>query len=128
MKKLKQIILAILIAALIISISVQVGMRLGKRDAPAPSCDCLEFSAIKNRLEFAESRLSDWPQICFYAASNRELSSAPASQGRVVFIGNSITYSWGQEGFGGFLPGKPYINRGIGAQTPQQMLVASART
>jgi lysophospholipase L1-like esterase len=41
----------------------------------------------------------------------------------VVFFGDSITDNWSKAGYGGFFPGKPYVNRGIGGQTTSQMLV-----
>jgi len=40
-----------------------------------------------------------------------------------VFMGDSITDMWAQPQFGGFFPGKPYIDRGISGQTTPQMLV-----
>jgi lysophospholipase L1-like esterase len=41
---------------------------------------------------------------------------------RVVFMGNSITDSWARY-FPQMFPGKPYVGRGISAQTTPQMLV-----
>jgi lysophospholipase L1-like esterase len=41
----------------------------------------------------------------------------------VVFFGDSITDNWSKAGYGGFFPGKPYVNRGIGGQTTSQMLL-----
>jgi lysophospholipase L1-like esterase len=40
-----------------------------------------------------------------------------------VFIGDSITDNWQQPRFGGFFPGKNYVDRGISAQTTPQMLI-----
>jgi lysophospholipase L1-like esterase len=40
-----------------------------------------------------------------------------------VFMGDSITDSWDNPVYGGFFPGKPYINRGISGQTTPQMLI-----
>jgi lysophospholipase L1-like esterase len=40
----------------------------------------------------------------------------------VVFLGDSITDSWGRH-YGQFFPGKPYVNRGISGQTTPQMLL-----
>src|SRR5437879_9661404 len=42
---------------------------------------------------------------------------------RVVFMGDSITDMWVLPQFGGFFPGKPYLGRGIGGQTRQQMFL-----
>jgi len=38
-------------------------------------------------------------------------------------MGDSITDGWQQPQFGGFFPGKPYIDRGISGQTTPQMLL-----
>lgn len=38
-------------------------------------------------------------------------------------MGDSITDSWDDPKFGGFFPGKPYIDRGISGQTTPQMLI-----
>jgi lysophospholipase L1-like esterase len=38
-------------------------------------------------------------------------------------MGDSITDLWQQPRFGGFFPGKPYVDRGISGQTTPQMLV-----
>jgi len=45
------------------------------------------------------------------------------NEARVVFMGDSITDSWDDQKYGGFFPGKPYIDRGISGQTTPQMLV-----
>jgi len=38
-------------------------------------------------------------------------------------MGDSITDGWDDPKYGGFFPGKPYINRGISGQTTPQMLL-----
>ena len=38
-------------------------------------------------------------------------------------MGDSITDSWDDPKYGGFFPGKPYIDRGISGQTTPQMLL-----
>jgi lysophospholipase L1-like esterase len=55
-----------------------------------------------------------------YHQDNLRLEEAPAVEGRVVFLGDSITDGWNLEKY---FPGKPYVNRGIGGQTTVQMLV-----
>ena len=40
-----------------------------------------------------------------------------------MFFGDSITDNWSKPDYGGFFPGKPYVNRGIGGQTTAQMLL-----
>ena len=52
-----------------------------------------------------------------------ENARLPASQdGRVVFMGNSITEGWAPL-FPVLFPGKPYVGRGISGQTTAQMLL-----
>ena len=38
-------------------------------------------------------------------------------------MGDSITDMWALPQFGGFFPGKPYVDRGIGGQTSPQMVL-----
>jgi lysophospholipase L1-like esterase len=64
----------------------------------------------------------DWPELGKHAAANATLPAPAPGEDRVVFMGNSITESWGPQ-FSGMFPGMPYINRGIGGQTTPQMLV-----
>ena len=83
-----------------------------------PTCD-----EYKTRTERAESRLNDWPALSRYAADNSKVVSPVKSEQRVVFMGDSITDSWDSPSYGGFFPGKPYVNRGISGQTTPQMLI-----
>jgi lysophospholipase L1-like esterase len=73
--------------------------------------ECLEFVSL------------DYGRLSRYAAANAALSPARAGETRVVFFGDSITDNWSKAGYGGFFPGKPYVNRGIGGQTTAQMIV-----
>ena len=84
------------------------------------SSDCPE---IQKRLSEAQGRLNDWPQFGRYRDANLALAALGKGENRVVFIGDSITDLWDDNGFGGFFPGKPYIDRGIGGQTTPQMLL-----
>ena len=70
-----------------------------------------------------DARLRDWAQLERYRDANRQLPPPSAAEARVVFMGDSITDLWQQPHFGGFFPGKPYVDRGISAQTTPQMLV-----
>jgi lysophospholipase L1-like esterase len=69
-----------------------------------------------------DARLRDWPQLERYRMANADLLRE-GSKVEVVFLGDSITDSWSNERFGGFFPGKGYVNRGISGQTTPQMLV-----
>ena len=66
---------------------------------------------------------SDFGRLARYAAANAALGAPKAGETRVVFFGDSITDGWSRAENGGFFPGKPYVNRGIGGQTTAQMLL-----
>ena len=77
----------------------------------------------KTKLTQAETRLKDWPQLARYREANGRVAEPAKSEARVVFMGDSITDSWQNPKFGGFFPGKPYVDRGISGQTTPQMLI-----
>ncbi|MDX6386080.1 MAG: hypothetical protein QOK48_3653 [Blastocatellia bacterium] len=87
---------------------------------PSPVDPCAE---IMTRATRAESRLKDWPALARYRDANAATTSPAKEENRVVFMGDSITDSWDDPKYGGFFPGKPYIDRGISGQTTPQMLV-----
>jgi lysophospholipase L1-like esterase len=95
----------------------------GLAQQAATTPDCAELPAVKSRLANAENRLADWPQLKRYGEANTKVTPPPKGETRVVFYGDSITDNWSKDGFGGFFPGRPYINRGISGQTTPQMLV-----
>jgi lysophospholipase L1-like esterase len=74
-------------------------------------------------LERLKTRMDDWPQLRRYQAANAEVAPPAAGEGRVVFLGDSITDAWINPRFGGFFPGKPYLDRGISGQTTPQMVL-----
>lgn len=78
---------------------------------------------LKARLDRAEATLKDWPALSRYRSENEKLAPPSKKEQRVVFMGDSITDSWDDPVYGGFFPGKPYINRGISGQTTPQMLI-----
>ena len=53
-----------------------------------PTADC---AGAQQRLDSAEQRLQDWPQLSRYAAANAALLAPGAEEKRVVFFGDSIT-------------------------------------
>jgi lysophospholipase L1-like esterase len=65
----------------------------------------------------------DFGRLSRYAEANALLAPPKPGEGRVVFLGDSITDGWSMPQKGGFFPGKPYVNRGISGQTTTQMLV-----
>ncbi|WP_233171876.1 SGNH/GDSL hydrolase family protein [Dyella sp. ASV21] len=62
----------------------------------------------------------DFGQLCHYRAQNAALRADNAAP-RVVFMGDSITESWGQQHPAFFTAGK--LDRGISGQTTAQMLL-----
>src|ERR1043165_2415837 len=82
--------------------------------------DCAE---VKTQLTRAQTRLNDWPQLARYHDANTKVVAPLKNEARVVFMGDSITDSWDDPKFGGFFPGRPYIDRGISGQTTPQMLI-----
>jgi lysophospholipase L1-like esterase len=82
-----------------------------------------ELAAVRAELARVRTRLDDWPELRRYASVNATLPPAAPDEARVVFLGDSITDLWDEPRFGGFFPGKPYVNRGIGGQTTPQMLL-----
>jgi lysophospholipase L1-like esterase len=82
---------------------------------------------MKTRLDRAEARLKDWPALARYHEDNNKTPAPAKNEQRVVFMGDSITDSWDDPRYGGFFPGKPYLNRGISGQTTPQMLIRFRR-
>jgi lysophospholipase L1-like esterase len=77
----------------------------------------------EERIACAEFVASDHGTLGRFRAANVALGPKKPGETRVVFFGDSITDNWSKAGYGGFFPGKPYVNRGIGGQTTSQMLV-----
>src|SRR5713226_1919209 len=87
---------------------------------PTPADPCAEVKAQAAR---SEARLKDWPALARYHEANTKVTAPLKNEKRVVFMGDSITDGWSRPQYGGFFPGKPYINRGISGQTTPQMLI-----
>lgn len=78
---------------------------------------------VKTQLTRAENRLRDWPALARYREANAKTPPPAKGENRVVFMGDSITDSWDDPRYGGFFPGRSYVNRGISGQTTPQMLL-----
>jgi lysophospholipase L1-like esterase len=91
--------------------------------ADKPPADCEELPGVAAKLATAEKTLQDWPNIARYREANASVQAPTKDEKRVVFMGDSITDGWQQPQYGGFFPGKPYIDRGISGQTTPQMLI-----
>jgi lysophospholipase L1-like esterase len=79
--------------------------------------NCPELATALTRMIGQDMRVRDWPQLARYREANRSVKDA-----QVVFMGDSITDNWQRPQYG-FFPGKPYVDRGISAQTTPQMLL-----
>jgi lysophospholipase L1-like esterase len=92
---------------------------------PAPSAvpSCPELATALQVVARNDVRLRDWPDLTRYRETNRTVAAPASGEARVVFMGDSITDAWQQPRFGGFFPGRPYIDRGISGQTTPQMLL-----
>ena len=77
-----------------------------------------------NQLKDASSKDQklDWANLCYYWEKNEQLGEISEHNGRIVFMGDSITEEWGRLSPDFFQPAQ-YINRGIGGQTTPQMLL-----
>jgi lysophospholipase L1-like esterase len=94
-----------------------------KTENAKPAPDCADLPALQKELDRDTNRLRDWAQLDRYREANAMLPATAKDEIRVVFMGDSITDNWKNREFGGFFPGRPYIDRGISAQTTPQMLV-----
>src|SRR4051812_45613600 len=98
--------------------------------APQPSAataTCPEMATALNMLMARDMRMRDWAEMARYRDANKTLPAPAGKDARVVFMGDSITDGWQQPRYGGFFPGKPYVDRGISGQTTPQMLVRFRR-
>jgi lysophospholipase L1-like esterase len=84
---------------------------------------CPEMATALTALMRNDLRLRDWANLARYREASRALAEPASGEGRVVFMGDSITDAWQQPRYGGFFPGKPYVDRGISGQTTPQMLL-----
>jgi len=87
------------------------------------SATASDIDPMLAELKRVKVRLDDWPMLSRYRDANAAVAPPAAGEARVVFLGDSITDSWDDPKYGGFFPGKPYINRGISGQTTPQMLL-----
>ena len=113
----------------LIGVSLLACAAFAQQAAPAnpaaakPAADCADLPAMQKQLDVDASKLRDWAQLERYGEANTQLQRPAKDEIRVVFMGDSITDGWSNPQFGGFFPGKPYVNRGINGQTTPQMLV-----
>lgn len=107
----------------VLTVAALMGQNPAPTAPPALNTSCSEMSAALQRLINNDARVRDWPALARYREQNRALAAPAAGESRVVFMGDSITDNWQQPRYGGFFPGKPYVDRGISGQTTPQMLI-----
>jgi lysophospholipase L1-like esterase len=91
---------------------------------PANAKGCVtRYADAADRADCLQQVAYDFPRLSRYAAANAALPAPARNEKRVIFFGDSITDNWSKPGYGGFFPGKRYINRGISAQTAAQMVL-----
>jgi lysophospholipase L1-like esterase len=83
---------------------------------------CSRFEGSE-RVACLDFNVTDYGRRQRFIGANAALPPPRPGERRVVFFGDSITDNWSKPGYGGFFPGKPYVNRGIGGQTTAQMLL-----
>jgi lysophospholipase L1-like esterase len=110
-----------------IAMGVALGATLGGGVAAGQPPPCAEFGAqvagLRESVKQHEERSKDWANLARYRDANAKVAPPARDEARVVFMGDSITDGWSRPEMGGFFPGKPFINRGIGGQTTPQMLI-----
>lgn len=87
--------------------------------APKPPVPAADFADLQKTQ--AEAAKKDWPALCYFRADNAALAAQPVPADRIVFMGDSITQSWGFANDAFFGPAR--VNRGISGQTTPQMLL-----
>jgi lysophospholipase L1-like esterase len=100
----------------------QYAMPPEERKFPAWPKGCTRFEG-EERTACLDAVASDFAGFYRYASANAALAAPKPGEDRVVFYGDSITDNWSKPDYGGFFPGKAYVNRGIGGQTTAQMLL-----
>ncbi len=89
---------------------------------PEQAAEQPDAAKLQAQLANDDQILQDWANLSRYRDDDAKLGPAAPGENRVVFMGDSITDSWGRA-VGKFFPGRPYVNRGISGQTTPQMLV-----
>src|SRR5260221_3240845 len=110
--------LAAYLAAAILHPAIAAG-----QTAPEATPLSKQVAKLEETVAREEKTLLDWPNLGRYREANTTVAAPVKEEPRVVFMGDSITDMWVQAQFGGFFPGKPYVDRGISGQTTPQMLI-----
>ncbi|MCR9263182.1 MAG: SGNH/GDSL hydrolase family protein [Flavobacteriaceae bacterium] len=83
----------------------------------------IQLLVLLSFISFSEAlEAQDWPNLQKFQEANAEVMKNKNTDGRIVFMGNSITEGW-EDANPSFFIDNPYINRGISGQTTPQMLL-----
>src|ERR1700694_1516759 len=104
-------LIAILASALVLDARMAFAQQQADTEKTATR-DCGDVQALQAKLKEEAAELQDWANLTRYREANTKLATTSASERRVVFMGDSITDMWAEPQFGGFFPGKPYVDRG----------------
>jgi lysophospholipase L1-like esterase len=111
------------ISVLVLLLTAVISAAQSPQSSPSPAGESTECTQAKATVTRLETRLTDWPALGRYRDDNGKVTAPAKNEKRVVFMGDSITDSWDDPRYGGFFPGRPYVNRGISGQTTPQMLI-----
>jgi lysophospholipase L1-like esterase len=103
-------------------LSISAGLAQDQKKDPGQPDKVPQTKKKPQKKDWKAELESDWAQLARYREANAKLPPPQPGEDRVVFLGDSITDNWGKS-FSKSFPGKPYIGRGISAQTTQQMLI-----
>ncbi len=110
--------------ALMLAVSAGSVFAQAQSEVPPKAAEnCAELLEVMAKVEAQSRKLQDWPDLARYREANASWVAPAKGERPVVFMGDSITDMWALPRFGGFFPGKPYVDRGISGQTTPQMLV-----
>ncbi len=101
------------------SIIASVRVQFDAPGTPRPTIPPEDMAAYQKMQK--DQTASDWAALCYFRADNAALAAAPVPDGRIVFMGDSITQLWGLAEPADFGPAR--VNRGISGQTTPQMLL-----
>jgi lysophospholipase L1-like esterase len=87
-----------------------------------PADDPNNVMTLKTTLDKYKQIFADYVSLSRYRTEDTQARPLRSHEKRVVFMGDSITDSWGHDPTK-FFPGYPYLNRGIHGQTTSQMLL-----
>jgi lysophospholipase L1-like esterase len=113
---------ALLLLAASLSAQQPASPSVANAQPPAQDAAAKAAAASIQRAQHLKQMAEDFPWLGRYHDADASLPPPAPGENRVVFMGDSIMEFWPLDSPWGF-PGKPYINRGISAQTTPQMVL-----